>query len=181
MARLLTQQPNGDDYEALVAPDQTVDLIVSSGFFRFGDSQNRALARRTGLVSFDPIPIPPAARGAVRSAQVRVLEQFSQRSASDITSRLRRIEADRSVKANRDRRRTLTPEGIPFEDYDRFQLLTLLTHVRDLAEHFVLDLATTAEERTEEVMDRLYGGEPATRIEDHRDLVAEEQHDDRER
>ena len=125
--------------------------------------------------------------GAVRSMiealaeQVRVLEQVSQRSASDITSRLRRIEADRSVKANRDRRRTLTPEGIPFEDYDRFQLLTLLTHVRDLAEHFVLDLATTAEERTEEVMDRLYCGEPATPTEDRDDSVAEEQHDDRER
>ena len=45
-ARLLAQRPNGDDYEVLVAPDQSVDLIVSSGFFRFGDNQNRGLARR---------------------------------------------------------------------------------------------------------------------------------------
>ena len=73
LARQVADDPSGHSYEVLVAPDQTVNLIVNSGFFRFGDAQSRGLSRRPGLVSFDPIPIPPAARGAVRSAQVRVL------------------------------------------------------------------------------------------------------------
>ena len=101
--------------------------------------------------------------GAIRAMieslaeQVRLLEQFMQKSASDITSRLRRIEADRTVEANRDRHSGLTPDGIPFEVYDRFQLVLALTHLRDLAEHSVPELAATAEERADAEMDRQYG------------------------
>ena len=88
---------------------------------------------------------------------MRLLEQFTQKSASDITSRLRRIETDRTVNANRDRHSGLTPDGIPFEVYDRFLLVLALTHLRDRSEHAVPELAATAEERADAEMDRLYG------------------------
>jgi hypothetical protein len=125
--------------------------------------------------------------GAMRSMieslaeQVRVMERFAQNSASDITTRLRRIEADRSVKANRERAQAVAPDGIPFEDHDRYGLLTVLTHVRDLAEHLVPELAATTAERAEAAMNELYGVASSEASETPEEPTADDERHGRER
>ena len=91
--------------------------------------------------------------------QVRSVQTLLLKSASDLTSRIRRLETQLAEIADRCPARTVTTDGATFEDYDRYQLLTVVAYARDVAEHLVPDLAVNAEDRADREMDRVYATE----------------------
>lgn len=89
--------------------------------------------------------------------QIRGVERFSVKSASDLTARLRRIEAGVGKQTKPYRTRIATADGTRFEDVDRHQLLMAVQYARDIAEHLVPECVETVGERADQEMDRLYG------------------------